>query len=116
MSINTSLRSRHPPRQKHISIIVPFFNEGDGVEIFDAALQTVLAELPDYQFEIICIDDGSGDDTLDRLLTLAQTNPQYHVIELSRNFGKEAAMTAGLDMASGAAVIPIEADLQDPPA
>jgi polyisoprenyl-phosphate glycosyltransferase len=110
--------SRHLPRlprQKHISIIVPFFNEGDGVEIFDAALQTVLKELSDYQFEIICIDDGSADDTLDRLLTLAQTNPHYHVIELSRNFGKEAAMTAGLDLASGAAVIPIDADLQDPP-
>ncbi len=103
------------PRRKHISIVVPFFNEGDGVEIFNAALQTVLAELPDYQFEIICIDDGSTDDTLDRLLTLAQTNPQYHVIELSRNFGKEAAMTAGLDLASGQAVIPIDADLQDPP-
>ena len=115
MSINASRRNRHPPRQKHISIIVPFFNEGDGVEIFDTALQPVLAGLPEYQFEIICIDDGSADDTLDRLLALAQGNPQYHVIELSRNFGKEAAMTAGIDLASGAAVIPIDADLQDPP-
>ncbi len=115
MSGKLSRQLSRPPRQKHISIIVPFFNEGDGVEIFDTALQPVLAGLPEYQFEIICIDDGSADDTLDRLLALAQGNPQYHVIELSRNFGKEAAMTAGIDLASGAAVIPIDADLQDPP-
>lgn len=107
--------TRRLPRQKYLSIIVPFFNEGGGVEIFDAALQAVLTELHGYQFEIICIDDGSSDDTLDRLVALAEINPQYRVIELSRNFGKEAALTAGLDLAAGQAVIPIDADLQDPP-
>ena len=107
--------SRRLPRQKHISIIVPFFNEGQGVEVFDTALSAVLDGLPDYQFEIICIDDGSADDTLDRLLSLAEKNPRYHIVELSRNFGKEAAMTAGLDLAAGQAMIPMDADLQDPP-
>ena len=107
--------SRRLPRHKHISIIVPFFNEGRGVEVFDAALSAVLLGLPDYQFEIICIDDGSADDTLDRLLRLAEKNPRYHIVELSRNFGKEAAMTAGLDLAAGQAMIPMDADLQDPP-
>lgn len=107
--------TRRLPRHKHISIIVPFFNEGHGVEVFDAALSAVLLGLPDYQFEIICIDDGSADDTLDRLLRLAEKNPRYHIVELSRNFGKEAAMTAGLDLAAGQAMIPMDADLQDPP-
>ena len=116
MPLISSLRSRRLLRQKHISIIVPFFNEGAGVEVFDAALKPVLASLPDYQFEIICIDDGSADDTLDRLLRLAEQNPCYHIVELSRNFGKEAAMTAGLDLAAGQAMIPMDADLQDPPA
>jgi polyisoprenyl-phosphate glycosyltransferase len=103
------------PRQKDLSIIVPFFNEGPGVELFDAALRPLLAGLPGYKVEIICVDDGSADDTLDRLLALARTNPQYRIIELSRNFGKEAALTAGLDAASGQAVVPMDADLQDPP-
>lgn len=107
---------RHSPRQKHLSIVVPFFNEGAGVQAFDDALRPLLAALPGYLVEIICVDDGSTDDTLDRLLVLARTNPQYRVIELSRNFGKEAALTAGLDASSGQAVVPIDADLQDPPA
>lgn len=104
-----------PVRRKYLSIVVPFFNEGEGVEIFDRALSHVLAGAPDYQVEIVCVDDGSTDDTLSRLLHLAESNARYRVIELSRNFGKEAALTAGLDAASGAAVLPMDADLQDPP-
>jgi polyisoprenyl-phosphate glycosyltransferase len=105
-----------PPRAKHLSIIVPFFNEGAGVEAFHLALGPVLAGILNYQVEIICVDDGSTDDTLERLLTLATLDSQYKVIELSRNFGKEAALTAGLDAARGQAVVAIDADLQDPPA
>lgn len=105
-----------PRRRKHLSIVVPFFNEGAGVEVFDQALRKVLADLPGYEVEIICVNDGSSDDTLERLLALSRSSPQYQVIELSRNFGKEAALTAGLDAASGEAVVPIDADLQDPPA
>jgi glycosyltransferase involved in cell wall biosynthesis len=102
-------------RQKHLSIIVPFFNEGAGVEAFHKALLPVLAGILGYRVEIICVDDGSTDDSLQRLLALAGQNPQYKVIELSRNFGKEAALTAGLDAATGQAVVAIDADLQDPP-
>ncbi len=65
--------------------------------------------------KIICVDDGSGDDTLPRLISLVDRDPRFRVIELSRNFGKEAALTAGLDAAQGDAVIPMDADLQDPP-
>lgn len=103
-------------RHKHLSIVVPFFNEGPGVEVFGAALRKVLNAIPDYQVELVCVDDGSTDDTLPRLLALASRDPRFRVIELSRNFGKEAALTAGLDAARGAAVIPMDADLQDPPA
>lgn len=105
-----------PPRQRHLSIVVPFFNESDGVEVFHAALGPVLASLVGYRVEIICVDDGSSDDTLNRLLALAKVHSQYKIIELSRNFGKEAALTAGLDAATGQAVVAIDADLQDPPA
>lgn len=104
-----------PARQKHLSIVVPFFNEGPGVEAFDAALQPILSALPDYQVEIVCVDDGSTDDTLERLLALATTDGRYRLLELSRNFGKEAALTAGLHAACGQAVVPIDVDLQDPP-
>jgi polyisoprenyl-phosphate glycosyltransferase len=112
----SALPSHQPIRRKHLSLIVPFFNEGAGVEVFHKALGPVLAGILGYQIEIICIDDGSTDDTLDRLLALANLNPHYKVIELSRNFGKEAALTAGLDAATGQAVVAIDADLQDPPA
>lgn len=103
-------------RTRHLSIVVPFFNEGCGVETFHTALAQVLARLAAYRVEIVCVDDGSADDTLERLLLLAGTDARYRVIELSRNFGKEAALTAGIDAASGACVVPMDADLQDPPA
>jgi glycosyltransferase involved in cell wall biosynthesis len=102
-------------RARPLSIVVPFFNEAGGVEAFHKALGPVLAGILDYRVEIICVDDGSTDDTLHRLLDLAGANPQYKVIELSRNFGKEAALTAGLDAATGEAVVTMDADLQDPP-
>jgi polyisoprenyl-phosphate glycosyltransferase len=98
-----------------ISVVVPFFNEGAGVDVFGRALETVLARLPGLRAEIVCVDDGSTDDTLSRLVALHVRDPRYRVLQLSRNFGKEAALSAGLDNARGDAVIPIDADLQDPP-
>lgn len=98
-----------------VSVVSPFYNEGAGVETFYAAICDVINNLPDVRFEIVCIDDGSNDDTLCRLQALADSDPRVRVIELSRNFGKEAALTAGIDAARGDAVIPIDSDLQDPP-
>jgi glycosyltransferase involved in cell wall biosynthesis len=66
-------------------------------------------------FEIICVDDGSVDSTLVQLINLSLSDPRVLVLELSRNFGKEAALSAGIDFAVGEAVIPFDADLQDPP-
>src|SRR5215831_15976391 len=100
---------------KLISIIAPFYNEADCVEPFYLALRGVLDRIADVRFEVICVDDGSRDETLPKLISLVDRDRRFSVIELSRNFGKEAALTAGLDAAKGDAVIPIDADLQDPP-
>ena len=104
-----------PTSHKLVSIVAPFYNEGEAVRPFYQALRGVLEGINDTCFEIICVDDGSHDDTLSRLISLVDHDPRLSIIELSRNFGKEAALTAGLDAAKGDAVIPIDADLQDPP-
>lgn len=101
--------------RKKISIIVPFYNEEAGAQVFYDTLNPVMDSVQDVDFEVICVDDGSKDATLPALIGMAERDARYRVIELSRNFGKEAAMTAGLDAAVGDAVIPIDADLQDPP-
>jgi len=103
-------------RRRSVSIVTPFFNEGhEVVERFREALVGVFERMPGIEFEVVCVDDGSTDDTLVSLLSTMQSDRRFVVLELSRNFGKEAALTAGLDGASGDAVIPFDADLQDPP-
>jgi glycosyltransferase involved in cell wall biosynthesis len=78
-------------------------------------MKIALSNLTDFDFEFICVNDGSNDKTLDELLECVQQDSRYVVLELSRNFGKEAAMSAGIDHAKGDCIIPIDADLQDPP-
>jgi glycosyltransferase involved in cell wall biosynthesis len=100
---------------KLLSIVVPFYNEAAAIQSFADVLLPVLETVPNMCWEIICVDDGSTDGTLLKLVALAQADPRFRVLEFSRNFGKEAALTAGIDAAKGDAVIPIDADLQDPP-
>lgn len=102
-------------KKKIVSIVAPFYNEGDGVILFWKAIADIIDAIPAYDFEVICVDDGSRDDTLEQLISIARQDSRFRVIELSRNFGKEAALTAGIDAAIGDAMIPIDADLQDPP-
>lgn len=97
-----------------VSIVVPFFNEFEGIIPFFQRLFPILESI-DCLWEIICVNDGSRDNTLHELLKMRQQDARIIVIDLSRNFGKEAALTAGLDYASGDVVIPLDADLQDPP-
>ncbi len=100
-----------------ISIICPFYNEETLVSLFFSELMKTVAILTD-EIEIICINDGSTDQTLQKLIEQKQSAPAHFVIRIidfSRNFGKEAALTAGIDNARGDAVIPIDTDLQDPP-
>lgn len=97
-----------------VSVVVPFFNEEKAVDRF---LQTIIAVLEDIdtKWEIICVDDGSSDHTLQHLLSAARANPAISVLALSRNFGKESALTAGIESSGGDVVVLIDADLQDPP-
>ena len=103
--------------QKTIAIIVPVFNEGKGLHKFWAKLTEVLTTLVAYQWEIIFIDDGSQDDSWQVITELANANPKIKGLLLSRNFGKEIALTAGIDsiQENVDAVIFIDADLQHPP-
>ncbi|WP_179400615.1 glycosyltransferase family 2 protein [Burkholderia guangdongensis] len=98
-----------------ISLVVPFYNEGDAIDHFFDAVMPLMSGIESIRFEIVCVNDGSRDDTLERLIAYSAKDARVRVIDLSRNFGKEAALTAGLDEAIGDAVIPIDADLQDPP-
>ena len=99
-----------------VSIVTPFYDEGEGVKHFYQVMAQTMGNLTDFDFEIICVDDGSRDNTLAQLIAISKTDPRVSVLEFSRNFGKEAAMTAGIDATTGDCVIPIDADLQDPPA
>lgn len=97
-----------------LSIVVPTYNEAQNVEPFYARMKQVLDQLGE-PYEIIYVNDGSADNTLEKLLELRKQDPNVKVIDFSRNFGKEIALTAGIDFSSGQVVIPIDADLQDPP-
>jgi len=97
-----------------ISVVVPLYNEEENIDALFRRLLAVLEAL-NTSYEIVCVNDGSRDNTLKNLLEYHQRYPQIKVVNLSRNFGKDTAMSAGIDYSQGMAVIPIDADLQDPP-
>lgn len=97
-----------------VSIVTPFFNEEGAVEVFFEAVTSVLIS-EGFDYEIICVNDGSTDQTLRDLIKAQDSYQHVRIVDLSRNFGKEAAISAGLSNAMGDVVIPLDADLQDPP-
>ena len=97
-----------------ISILCPCYNEEKALPIFINRITETISRIPE-EFEIVFVNDGSTDSTLELLTSYSDNDPRIKVIDFSRNFGKEAALTAALDYSSGDAVIPIDADLQDPP-
>lgn len=101
-------------QKKLLSIIVPCYNEKKSLEPFYTQLIFALKKI-EMDYEIIFVNDGSTDNTLEQMLSLKQSNNNIKILVLSRNFGKEAALSAGLDYAKGDAVVPIDVDLQDPP-
>ncbi len=101
--------------KKLISIIVPAYNEELVVHLFYEKISEVLDSIEDYRSEIVFIDDGSIDKTRTIIRELASKDKRVSLIALSRNFGKEAAMSAGLDHVKGDAVVIFDIDLQDPP-
>lgn len=102
---------------KTLSIIVPCYNENDTVDLFYQAVEKVKPAISDIvNLEYLFINDGSSDGTLDKLRALQAKDPeQVHYVSFSRNFGKEAALYAGLQKATGDYVVVMDADLQDPP-
>lgn len=103
------------PENKLLSLIIPVYNEESVLCMFMKRVSEVIKNISGIQAEYIFVNDGSTDDTLTNLIALKATYPQIKIIDFSRNFGKEAALTAGLQYASGDISIPIDADLQDPP-
>lgn len=97
-----------------LSLVVPMFNEEDASARFFDRVLPLLNGLR-RPFEIVCVDDGSRDRTLEQLVRRHEQDPRVKIVSLARNFGKEMALTAGLRFSVGKAVVPIDVDLQDPP-
>ncbi|MEG1811214.1 MAG: glycosyltransferase family 2 protein [Clostridia bacterium] len=100
--------------EKLLSLIVPVYNEEEVLEESFSAMDEVMRALP-YEYEIVYVNDGSRDSTMQKLRDIAATNQRVRVLSFSRNFGHQLAVTAGMDAAKGDALIIIDVDLQDPP-
>ncbi len=99
---------------QHVDVVVPLYNEQETLALFHAQLRRSIDPLP-YHFTITYVDDGSNDDTASRLQALAAKDEDVRVVELSRNFGHQAALSAGIDRAQGDFVITLDGDGQHPP-
>ncbi len=100
---------------KLITILIPCFNEENSLDLLYERLRNMTSQLSQYRFQILLVNDGSKDNTLAKMQELHTKDSTVSYLSLSRNFGKENAMLAGLDFAEGDAVILLDADLQDPP-
>ena len=112
--------SPSPEAATTLSLIVPVKDEEDAIGAFLARVVTLLEALraqyaPGFDWEVVFVDDGSSDATLAEIIAAHNRDPRIRGLSLSRNFGKEAALTAGLDVCRGSAVVPMDVDLQDPP-
>lgn len=98
-----------------ITVVVPVFNESKVIDAFHQRTASALARIPDTDYELIFVDDGSRDDSYDQLVALAALDGRVKVVKFSRNFGHQIAISAGVDYAAGDCIVVIDADLQDPP-
>lgn len=104
-----------PDDKLRLSLVIPVFNEAETVGLFVDNVTQVFKQEPSVTIEFLFVNDGSTDSTLDTLLARQRQDCRLKVVDLSRNFGKEAALTAGLYAAKGDVIVPIDVDLQDPP-
>ncbi len=104
-----------PPSPYTLSLVVPVYNESAGIRAFHERATKALEALPGAGWELIYVDDGSADDSFAQLSAFAEREPRVRVVKLSRNFGHQIAITAGLDRATGDCAVVIDSDLQDPP-
>ena len=100
---------------KLISIVIPCYNEEKTINIICEAIQKTMEQVDDMEYELLLVNDGSSDDTLEKMQKLAEKNTRIKYYSFSRNFGKEAAIYAGLCNAKGDYVVTMDADMQDPP-
>ncbi len=100
---------------KKISIIIPAYNEEEALPILYERMKKLMEDMTNYEFEILFVNDGSKDETIEIIKKLREEDERICYVDFSRNFGKEIAMIAGLDYATGDCVIFMDADLQDPP-
>ncbi len=100
---------------KKVSLLIPAYNEEETIPLLYNELNKIIDEISGYEFEILIINDGSSDNTLNILRNLQQRDSRINYISFSRNFGKETAMAAGFDYVTGDAAVILDADLQDPP-
>lgn len=101
--------------KKLISVVIPAYNEQDNVDELAKQLTAVFAENSAYDFEAIIVENGSQDNTYDKLCAVHQKDPRFKIVQLARNFRMDGGITAGLNYASGDAAVIMTADLQDPP-
>ena len=102
-------------QKEKISIVIPCYNEQETIPIFYKEVTKIADEMKDLDFELLFINDGSNDNTLNKIKELVKIDTRVRFISFSRNFGKEAAIYAGLEQAVGDYVTIMDADLQDPP-
>ncbi|MBW1936901.1 MAG: glycosyltransferase family 2 protein, partial [Deltaproteobacteria bacterium] len=98
-----------------IAVVVPVFNEQENLRELYRRLRGVFEKLQDITWQVVYVNDGSNDSSIEIMLEQCREDPRFSVIDLSRNFGHQAAISAGLAHASADAVILMDADLQDPP-
>lgn len=101
--------------KKKIAVISPAFNESECVEELARQLAKVFDNEPEYDFEAIIVENGSSDDTMDKLLAIHEADPRFKILQLARNFRMDGGLTAGLNVVDADAVVLMTADLQDPP-
>ena len=99
---------------KKITILLPAYNEEDSFPLIRQNMSQVMADNPGYDWEFLLVNDGSTDSTLQQMIRLHREDPHYNYIDLSRNYGKETAMMAGFDYATGDGLIIMDADMQHP--
>ena len=100
--------------KKKVTILLPAYNEEASFALITQNMNQVLTENPDYDWEFLLVNDGSTDNTLQQMIRLHQEDAHYNYVDLSRNYGKEIAMMAGFDYATGDALIIMDADMQHP--
>ena len=115
VEVTTTPRPAPPTPRKLISIVIPAYNESDCVDELARQLQGVMDAEPDYDFEVIVVENGSEDDTWDKLNRIRERDARFKILQLARNFRMDGGLTAGLAHATGDAAVVMTADLQDPP-